>query len=153
VWSESLTVEERAALIAPFDDIVGSQRESKKLREVREWLVRDWFVREYTPSWLDLIPETQGFAVELRMANSISSDDDLLAVQHILSAAESAARSAAVGYLLSWWKQQGETNRIVDFVRAVGAIIRPLLPRTADDLESYSPGARENPSRGRRQRA
>jgi hypothetical protein len=84
--------EERQSLRPLLTRVIGTAGDGQD--EQRVWMVRDWIIRRYLPTWLRLAGFTD-YADRLANHDAILSDADLEAVMPIVSAAGSAAWSAA----------------------------------------------------------
>jgi hypothetical protein len=84
--------EERQSLRPLLTRVIGTAGDGQD--EQRVWMVRDWIIRRYLPTWLRLAGFTD-YADRLANHDAILSDADLEAVMPIVSAAWSAAWSAA----------------------------------------------------------
>jgi len=92
-WNDALPDADRDILKPYAVKTVGSAG-SKALMERRAWLARDWYIRTFTPTWLELAGLSE-HAETLRKLNELCADADLERAHGSLSAAESAAWSAA----------------------------------------------------------
>jgi hypothetical protein len=96
-WNDSLNDKDRQLLKPYVLKLVGTVA-SKEIEVARARLAQDWYVRVFTPTWLELAGLSD-HAETLRKLNKITSDKDITDAQPALlaarSAAESAARSAA----------------------------------------------------------
>jgi hypothetical protein len=84
--------EERQSLRPLLTRVIGTAGDGQD--EQRVWMVRDWIIRRYLPTWLRLAGFTD-YADRLANHDAILSDADLEAVMPIVAAAGSAAWSAA----------------------------------------------------------
>jgi hypothetical protein len=102
-WNDALPSDDvRRRLLAPLAKKVIDTKATKEIEFARAMLCVDWFMREFAPAWLDLVPSLKAHADLLREAKPVQSYDDLeritaplRAAQKDADAAWSAARSAA----------------------------------------------------------
>ena len=84
----------RTQLLKPYIHRVVGTRADPDTEIRRVFLVMDWIIREYTPTWLELKPELRQHADTLRALAPINGTKDLAAAQPLLNAAQSAAFAA-----------------------------------------------------------
>jgi len=92
-WNDSLNNTDRQMLKPLIPKLVGTAA-SPEVEEKRGYLAIDWFVRVYTPTWLNLANLGE-HAEKIKALGEIRNLADLEAAQAVLSAARSAAESAA----------------------------------------------------------
>ena len=90
-WNDDLSSEARNRLLLPLlDDVVGTgpltYAQGLDLRQT----ITDWFTCTWVSAWLDLTPETRGFAAQLRAGGMLSKERF-----RALIAARDVARNAA----------------------------------------------------------
>ena len=116
-WNDGLPNDaERTRLLQPLIMKVMDTKATKEVEFARAMLCVDWFIREFAPAWLDLVPSLKTHADFLRAAKPIQSYDDLSLVKEPLraakkdaDAAESAAWSAAKSAAESAVKQTADS--------------------------------------------
>jgi hypothetical protein len=92
-WNDSLNDEQRQMLRPYIRRLVGTAA-GKEAEAERAWLAIDWYVRVFTPTWLE-VAGLHDHAETLRTLNRLTTDAELNAADGKLSAARSAAESAA----------------------------------------------------------
>ena len=80
--------------LKPFIPRVIGTRGSLALDEIRSYMAFDWLIRTYTPAWLDLANLNEN-AKALRDLPEVVDLDTVVGANFVISAASSAARSAA----------------------------------------------------------
>ena len=100
-WNDSLGDDDRNRIIKPLLKHVIGTKSTKEIEVQRSYMSVDWFIREYTPAWLELAG-IDGTAKELRALPEITNLAETNACADLLgraskeaSAADSAAYSAA----------------------------------------------------------
>ena len=92
-WNDSLSNSDRQKLAPYILKLVGT-KSTVEVEQIRGLMVMDWYLREFTPTWLDLAG-LSNHAETLRKCSQVTSWGDVKAMQSKLNAAESAAYSAA----------------------------------------------------------
>jgi len=94
-WNDSLREPPRSELLRPLLPLVIGTRTTDADEVTRAWLATDWLVRVQAPAWMDLTPSLRVRAAELRGLAPLTCNKIAVASMSVLSAAESAAYSAA----------------------------------------------------------
>ncbi len=84
----------RTELLGPVAPLLVGTRATPEVEHARSLAWLDWLVREYTPTWLELVPALSEHAAALR-ALPVVDDGNAKAAGVAVRAARSAARSAA----------------------------------------------------------
>jgi hypothetical protein len=95
-WNDGLPDDARRDLYLKrfIPRLVGS-RDSLAVAERRSYLALDWFIRVYTPAWLDLVEATKPHASALRALGEIVNMASAKAAEPVVHAARAAAWAAA----------------------------------------------------------
>lgn len=93
-WHHSLHTSKRQDLTPYIPRLVGSVG-PPALEMRRSWLARDWYVRVFTPAWLELAGLSE-HAATLRALGELTTDAQLEDAQPALDAAANAATAVAV---------------------------------------------------------
>lgn len=98
-WNDGLpSGADRDRLLKPLVPRLVGSRSTAAIEEQRAWLVVDWVVRVWTPTWLELVPALAPHAEKLRSLAAITDTAGLAAAGQHLNEAHtdaSAARDAA----------------------------------------------------------
>jgi hypothetical protein len=95
-WNDGLPNDaERDRLLKPLITNIIDTRATPAVEERRSYLAFDWFIRVYTPKWLDLVPSLAAHAKALRDLSEIADLAGATAAGKLTAAAGAAARAAA----------------------------------------------------------
>jgi hypothetical protein len=95
-WNDGLPSDaDRDRLLKPLLPRLVGTRSTPDVEQRRSYLALDWFVRVYTPAWLDLVPTLAGRAAALRALPAIVDVATATQASPVVSAARAAAGNAA----------------------------------------------------------
>ena len=106
-WNDSLSETDRNRLLKPLIPRLVGTRATKEAEERRGRMVLDWYEREFTPAWLDLVVSIRGHFSETLELPSI----DATAMDASWTAARASAKATA-------WARRGGADLTVKILQS-----------------------------------
>ncbi len=95
--NDSLPDEQRQRLRPYLARTIGTRGDG--LDEQRRWMCVDWLIREYTPTWLELVPDLRAHADALRSLSPVLAVEN---AQRAMSDLKGARDDAAAAWDAAW---------------------------------------------------
>ena len=113
-WNDDLPDDEsRTRLLTPLIPLLVGTKSTKEVELVRVMLCIDWVVREFTPTWLELVPSLVDCGKTLRDLKPIQSWEDLDAAILLLRQAQEKSAATRDATSAVAWAAVGDAGRAV----------------------------------------